>query len=110
MNRNKIQLKTGNEIIFLTQEEIVAIQAENIYSILLLKENKIVKVALSLSAVLSLLDTKLFYKIHRSYVINCDAIEKIDLTGSTVQLQYINTAFPIARQQKKAFLAFLKER
>ena len=34
--------------------------------------------------------------------------ERIDLATATVQLQYSTLVFPIARQQKKAFLAYLK--
>ena len=108
MAGNKIQLKTGNELIFIAQDEIIAVMAENIYCVFLLKDNKKVKTALSLSATMQLLDTKYFYKIHRSYIININAIERIDLATATVQLQYSTLVFPIARQQKKAFLAYLK--
>lgn len=108
MAGNRIQLKTGNELIFIAQDEIVAVMAENIYCVFLLKDNKKVKTALSLSCAMQLLDTKDFYKIHRSYIININAIERIDLATATVKLQYSATIFPIARQQKKAFLAFLK--
>jgi two-component system LytT family response regulator len=108
MAGNRIQLKTGNELIFIAQDEIIAVMAENIYCVFLLKDNKKVKTALSLSAAMQLLDTKYFYKIHRSYIININAIERIDLATATVQLQYSNKVFPIARQQKKAFLAYLK--
>ncbi len=108
MAGNKIQLKTGNELIFIAQDEIVAVMAENIYCVFLLKENKKVKTALSLSAAMQLLDTQNFYKIHRSFIININAIERIDLATATVQLQHCAVVFPIARQQKKAFLAFLK--
>ena len=108
MAGNKIQLKTGNELIFIAQDEIIAVMAENIYCVFLLKDNKKVKTALSLSAAMQLLDTKDFYKIHRSYIININTIERIDLATATVQLQYSTATFPIARQQKKAFLAYLK--
>ena len=108
MAGNKIQLKTGNELIFIAQDEIVAVMAENIYCVFLLKENKKVKTALSLSAAMQLLETQNFYKIHRSYIININAIERIDLATATVQLQHCAVVFQIARQQKKAFLAFLK--
>ena len=108
MAGNKIQLKTGNELIFIAQDEIIAVMAENIYCVFLLKDNKKVKTALSLSGAMQLLDAKYFYKIHRSYIININAIERIDLATATVQLQYSTAAFPIARQQKKAFLAYLK--
>lgn len=110
MNKSKLKVKVGNEIVFFEQEEIMAIQANNIYCVFLLKDNKSLKVGLPLSSALNLLDRKLFYRIHRSCIINCERIEKIDLSASTVKILNISKAFPIARQQKKAFFAFLKER
>jgi DNA-binding LytR/AlgR family response regulator len=103
MAGNKIQLKTGNELIFIAQDEIIAVMAENIYCVFLLKDNKKVKTALSLSAAMQLLDAKYFYKIHRSYIININAIERIDLATATVQLQYSTKFSPLPVSRKRHF-------
>ncbi len=82
---NRIVVKHNNNIIVLSTEEIIAIEAQDDYVMLHTAKGKYLKKK-TMSYYEKNLDPKNFIRIHRSAIINISHLDKIELTGKE---QYI---------------------
>ena len=114
-NRNaahKIILKSTNSTEVVDFKHIFFIEAQSSYSkFVFTKGTAIREVVMSnpLSDYEELLPTDIFYRIHRSYLVNCGLIKKIWKNGSNrLQLQD-NIILPVSRRRFPLLLDFLKQ-
>ncbi len=94
-------LKTQDGDLKLVLKDIVHIEGDRNYSYIYLKNGSKKLVTKTLSDLEELLDTKGFFRCHRSHILNREHI--IDSKGLTALLT-TNIRVPVSRRKKKSFL------
>ena len=74
----KFLIKSGNENLFLSWDDIILISADGYYSIVHLRNGKKITMKRTLKNWMTLLPEKKFIQVHRKMIINFDSIEKLE--------------------------------
>jgi len=107
----KILLKDIHTMEFVDFNDIYFVEAQGSYSRIVFSKNQVVKeMVLSnpLSDYEELLPTEQFFRIHRSYLINCAHIKKIQSDGSNQVIMKDDLAIPVSRRRNASLLLFLE--
>ncbi len=101
----RIPVTSGDEIYLLKPEEIIYLKADNIYS-RVITANREYHCDLSLGALEKRLDRELFYRIHRSYLVNVGKVRKVlrDRSECSVDGGGDEIRLPISRGKLHPFL------
>ncbi len=101
----KVPVTVGGEIQLLSPEEIVFVKAENIYSQVTTTSGEFF-CDLSLGVLEAGLSRERFFRIHRSYLINLDKVQKVARDGNAVSLQIAGSdrRLPVSRKRTRDFL------
>ena len=84
--------------------DIIYLEAEGAYTHVLLKDNSKLLISKKLKEFETLLsDTKNFFRIHRSFLINTDAIQQYIKSDGGSILMSNNISVPVARERKDDF-------
>lgn len=104
--QKKISLQTDGKIIFLKPNSIYYVESDGNYSTFFIKNEKKIVVTKKLKEIEVLLDSKNFYRVHNSFIINLNKIKEYIKSESYVILE--NTKkIPVSRQKKTDFLNLL---
>jgi len=101
----KINIKSGNKIIFLERNNIKYISASGYYVEIFTTDNKKYLLRESLSSIIKRLNSNLFVRIHRSTIINSNFIDEIITSnyGETDVKINDNKTFRVSKSYKKDF-------
>jgi len=101
----RIPVTSGDEIFLLNPEEIVYLKADNIYS-RVSTDSAEYHCDLSLGSIEKRLNKDMFYRIHRSYLVNISKVRKVqrDRSECSVDVRGIETRLPISRSKLQDFL------
>ncbi|WP_028890612.1 LytTR family DNA-binding domain-containing protein [Tenacibaculum sp. 47A_GOM-205m] len=101
----KINIKSGNKIIFLERNTIKNISASGYYVEIFTTDNKKYLLRESLSSIIKRLNSNLFVRIHRSTIINSNFIDEIITSnyGETDVKTNDNKTFRVSKSYKKDF-------
>lgn len=111
VNQSKIILKGANTIEIVEFKDICFVEAQSSYSrIVFIKQGDFKELVMSnpLSEYEELLPSELFFRIHRSYLVNCLHLKK--LANSETNYVDLNGDFklPVSRRKFSALIEFLK--
>ncbi len=98
-----VNFKIGKKLIEFNSDDILYVQAANIYSWIFTKDGKRILCSKPLSSVLELLPEKDFFQTHRSYIVNLREIYKIDTMNNQIYLKDGETDLPLSRYRKQLF-------
>lgn len=104
-NINKITVYHGNKIIPLNYEDIIYITVEDKNTVIYTKDNKYF-IALTLNDLMKKLDNKIFFRSHKSFIVNLDYISSIEIWfNSTLNLIMRDSEekIPVSRSNVKEF-------
>ncbi|WP_417939526.1 LytR/AlgR family response regulator transcription factor [Flavobacterium sp. RS13.1] len=107
---NKIAVPEGNQLHFIKPENIVYIKADNSYSELYLENGKKMIVSRSIKKFEDgLKNNPCFCRIHKSYLLNTDFVEKYDKSnGGWITLSN-KKELPISSEKTDAFLSLINK-
>jgi two-component system LytT family response regulator len=109
--QNRIMLKGNNNVELVAFRDIVYVEAFGKYSkVFFLKNNNMVDIltSYSISDYEELLPQQLFYRIHKSFLINCNLIKQIHKDeASSITMQH-NVNIPVSRRRFSSLLEFLQ--
>ncbi len=104
---DRLLLNTREGVIVLKHHEILYIQGEGNYCTFCCTDEQRYLVSKHLSYYEEQLNSKRFFRIHQSYLVNLDCVRQvITQSGSSVVLKN-DDKLPIARRRKEAFLKVL---
>jgi len=110
---NRITLKDNNNVELVSFKDLLYVEAFGKYSkVFFLKNNHIndILTSYAISDYEELLPTDLFYRVHKSFLINCGQIKQIHKDdSSSLSLNYSIT-IPISRRRFSSLLDFLKSK
>lgn len=101
----RVPVTSGGEIHLLKPEEIIYFKADNIYS-QLFSESGEYHCDLSIGAITKRLPDDMFFRTHRSYLVNISKVRKVQRERSecTVNIKGDDVRLPISRDKLQAFL------
>jgi two-component system, LytTR family, response regulator len=101
---NKIALNNMNGFTLVAFEDIIYIKGENTYSNFFLTKGSKILISKTLAAVQEMLDMNLFYRVHKSFIINLKHVSKyIKGDGGDVVMSD-GTTIAVSRNKKDDFL------
>ena len=101
---NKIALKDTNGFTLIAFNDIVFIRGENNYSDFKLSNGNTMLVSKTLSAIEEVLDMELFFRIHKSFIINLQYVASFKKADGGDLVMTDGTNIPISRNKKDKFL------
>jgi two-component system LytT family response regulator len=111
VKHSKITLRDLNSTETVDFKDIYFVEAQSSYSRLVFQKNNGIK-EMTLSSPLSdyeeLLPADLFYRVHRSYLINCSHIKKIVSDGTSQVVMKNDLVIPVSRRRYTALINFLQ--
>jgi len=106
---NKIVITDNKNHQVVKFEDVVFIEAERTYATFHLIDDQKVVAANPLNFFEEILPASIFFRIHKSYLINCHKVTKLDVgRGGPVHL-YGGAQLPVAYRRKVAFVSFLEK-
>lgn len=111
VKQHKITLKDNNRIEIIDIKNLYYIEALGSYSkIVFIKDQETNEMTLSapLSDYEELLPAEIFYRIHRSYLVNCTQIKKIENNENLQVILRNKISIPVSRRRYTSLLKFLK--
>ncbi|WP_298777483.1 LytTR family DNA-binding domain-containing protein [uncultured Polaribacter sp.] len=108
LSLNKIALEIPKGIIFTSHDDILYFEADGVYTKVFLKNGKSELICKTLKHFADQLKEKaLFYKPHRSYLINLKFMNEVVKKDGLHIVMENNRTIPIARDRKDAFLKMI---
>ncbi|MCD6012930.1 MAG: response regulator transcription factor [Flavipsychrobacter sp.] len=107
----KITLKDINNTSIVDFKDIYFVEAQGSYSRIVFLKNHVVKEMIlsnPLSEYEELLPDDQFYRIHRSYLINCAHIKQIISDGNNNVIMKDNLSIPVSRRRYASLIEFLE--
>jgi two-component system LytT family response regulator len=109
-NGQKIVLSDAEKIYLVSINEIVRCESNGNYTSFYLTEKRTITISQSIKVFEQMLPNSLFYRVHRSHLINLNFFEFLDKKdGGTIHLKD-GTLLPIAIRRKDELLEKLKQR
>lgn len=100
----KIALPVADGLRFVELQDIIYLEAEGAYTFVVLKDNSKLLISKKLKDFESILsDTINFFRTHRSYLINTDAIMQYKKSDGGSIIMINNDEIPVARERKDDF-------
>lgn len=100
---HQIAFKVGREIVFILVSDIILVKAENIYCTVYLANGQCLLASNTLKQISEKLTAKLFFKPHRSYVINTNYVERYIKSDLQLYLKTLKEPIPVSRNLKSEF-------
>lgn len=109
LSLNKIALEVPKGILFVSHEDIILFEADGVYTKVYLKNGKVELISKTLKHFADqLVDKSIFYKPHRSYLINLKYMSQfVKKDGYHIILEN-NKTIPIARDKREEFLNLVR--
>lgn len=110
LSSHKIALEIPGEIIFVSHDDILYLEADGMYTNVYLANNLKKVICKPLSYFENQLnDNHLFFRCHRSFIINLHYLDKFVKKDGDFLLMRNKKAIPISRAKKQEFLKIVKE-
>lgn len=103
-----LSISTPKGLMFVNKEDVIYIKADGRYSELYCKDEQRYTVCKNIGEYEDELSKDFFFRVHKSYLINCKHVVKINSSdGGFVQMNN-NSEIEISKRKKAEFLKFLK--
>jgi len=107
-NTGTITINTSKEVVFVEKEEVIYLKAAGRYTEVFCKKKKQYTVCKNIGEFESELGKDLFFRVHKSYLINCKHVQKINSVDGGFVVMSNKTEIEISKRRKSDFLKFLK--
>lgn len=109
LSLNKIALEVPKGVVFVNFDDIIMFEADGSYTKVYLKDGSTELISKNLNFFYNQLENKpLFYKPHRSYIVNIKHISKLEKKENFFLVLGNNKTVPIARNKKEEFMTLIE--
>lgn len=110
LSTNKIALDVPRGLLFINHDDILYLEADGMYTTVYMKNGSKELICKPLRHfVEQLQESALFYKPHRSYLININSIKEFNKKEGGHLLMDNNSIIPISRDKREEFFSIIKE-
>lgn len=99
----RIAFKVGRDLVFAGIQDIVLVEAENIYCRVILANGQSLLVSNTMHSIERVLSSSHFFKVHRSYIINLKCVSRYNRADGELYLTGRAEAVPVSRTVKPVF-------
>ena len=107
---NKIALPIAEGFLFVEQNEIIYLEADNSYTTIYFTNGNKILVSRSLKEFVDIINSPEFFKPHRSYYVNSNHIRQYNRQDSGSLVMDNDHTIYIARDKKQDFIEFMKNK
>lgn len=104
VKNNKLGIPNGNAIEYVNAEDIIYLEADGAYTRVVFGNKEILS-SYNLGKFKEILDSQLFYQIHRSFLLNLNHVSRYE---NGVIHTSLDKMIPVARSSREAFLKLFK--
>lgn len=104
---SKIVIPAMDSFEFLSKKDIWLCESDGNYSNIYLSDGRKILSTLTLKKLEEILTERNFFRVHKSYIININAIKKISKTENGLILLENNLEVPIARRRREEFFQIM---
>lgn len=109
LSLNKIAIEVPKGIIFASEDDILYFEADGVYTKVYLNDGTTELISKTLKHFSDQLANKpLFYRVHRSYLINLKFMKSFTKTDGLQVIMQNGTSIPLSRDKKDAFVAMVQ--
>lgn len=106
---NKTVLEVPKGVMFVSHDDIIAFEADGMYTKVYMKDNSTQLICKPLKHFVEQLDAKpIFYKPHRSYLINLKYMKELSKKDGYHIVMENNKTIPVAKEKKDEFMALVQ--
>ncbi|MGH2667232.1 LytR/AlgR family response regulator transcription factor [Flavobacterium sp.] len=110
LSLNKMVLEVPKGILFVSHDDILLFEADGMYTKVYMKNNDSQLICKPLKHFVEQLDDKpIFYKPHRSYLVNLKYIKELSKKDGFHLIMENNKTIPIAKEKKDEFMQLVQE-
>ena len=110
LSLNKIALEVPKGIMFVAHDDVILFEADGVYTKVYLKNGKTELITKTLKHFTDQLEDKsIFYKPHRSYLINLKYMSQLVKNEGLHIVLENNKTIPIARDKKEEFMKMVEK-
>jgi len=102
-----IAVSSLDNIKFVKLENILYLESDGRYTIFHMKDQKNITSTKNLGEYVKILDPGIFFRIHRSYIVNLKHVNKISKKDGGYCVLSNNSSIPVSRRKKEDLLRFL---
>lgn len=106
----RIRLRSGNHLDFVDIADLYCIEAQRAYCKIYFRadgKDKAVTMSRSLTGYAAMLPDNLFYRVHKSYLVNCSYIGHVITSPGPAVVLSNGTEVPVSRRRYASLLGFL---
>jgi two-component system, LytTR family, response regulator len=109
-NTSRLAVSSQNEILYIETEKIIRLEADSNYTNIILNNQRKIVATKTLKDYESLLDTKNFFRVYKTYIVNLKYVEKFVKTDGGYIVMTDGATIPVSREKKQELLGVLGER
>lgn len=110
LSLNKMVLEVPKGILFVSHDDIVLFEADGMYTKVYMKNNEMQLICKPLKHFVDQLEDKpIFYKPHRSYLLNLRYMKELSKKDGFHIIMENNKTIPVAKEKKDEFLQMIQE-
>ncbi|RXR20933.1 response regulator transcription factor [Flavobacterium amnicola] len=109
LSLNKMVLEVPKGVLFVSHDDIIAFEADGMYTKVFMQDNSTQLICKPLKHFVEQLENKpIFYKPHRSYLINLKFMKELSKKDGYHIIMENNKTIPVAKEKKDEFLALIQ--
>lgn len=109
LSLNKMVLEVPKGVLFVSHDDIIAFEADGMYTKVFMHDNSTQLICKPLKHFVEQLENKLiFYKPHRSYLINLKFMKELSRKDGYHIIMENNKTIPVAKEKKEEFLELIQ--
>jgi two-component system, LytTR family, response regulator len=109
LSLNKMVLEVPKGVLFVSHDDIIAFEADGMYTKVFMQDNSTQLICKPLKHFVEQLESKpIFYKPHRSYLINLKFMKELSKKDGYHIIMENNKTIPVAKEKKDEFLALIQ--
>lgn len=109
LSLNKMVLEVPKGVLFVSHDDIIIFEADGMYTKVFMKDNSTQLICKPLKHFVEQLEEKpIFYKPHRSYLINLKYMKELSKKDGYYIVMENNKTIPVAKEKKEEFLELIQ--
>ncbi len=104
---NKLRIATSNGFELIDVDDLISLEADGSYTTAVFKNRDNLIISKSIRHVESLLDTNLFFRVHRTFIVNITHVIRFDRDNYSLTMCN-NQVIPVSTRRYNTFVTFLE--
>lgn len=105
--RGKLAVSSQNEIVYIDTEAIIRLESDSNYTRIFLADGKKITSAKTLKEYEGMLDSRMFFRTHKTFLVNLDQVEKFVKSDGGYLIMKDKSQIPVSREKRQELMDLL---